>query len=163
MDYFPTLHALVENLTEYLNLTQEQKFRVAAKIKRYTHGEKADFARRMHMYCQGPGIYIGEGENRAKVGEQPPLDQFISDTLKEKAYSHSIWAKKTDEEIITYDMGSHVFIQKRPPCSECEIELIDRDMLKVLGGYMTTREKGVTIAHCKPCAVLKGIWDVEED
>lgn len=164
IDYFPTFHALIENLTEYLNLTPEQKFRVAAKIKRHIHQEKSDFARRMHMFCRGPGIYEGEGENRKKIGEQPPADPFLSETLDCKAKTHEWWAKLPDEEIITYDMGSHVFIQKRPPCSECKVELTGTvETLRKIGGYMTTREKGVTIAHCKPCAEKKGIWDVEED
>lgn len=161
IDDFPTLHALIENLTDYLNLTPEQKFRVAAKIKRHIHEQKSDFACRMHMYCQGPGIYEGEGENRKKVGEEPPLDQFISYILDGKAKSHAEWASLPDEEIITYDMGSHVFIQKRPPCSECNAELSNAAM-KQLGGYMTLRAEDVHVVYCKSCAMKKGIWEEED-
>lgn len=155
-DYFPTLHALMENLTEYLGLTPEQKFRVAAKIKRHVHAEKHNLTFRLHEYCRGPGIY-DEGGN--KIGEFEPQDKFISDTLYSKMKTHAEWARKPDEEVLTFDMGSHVYDQPRPPCQDCGVDLTSRESVKKLGGLLTLYSKeGVKQAYCKPCADKNGKW-----
>jgi len=155
VDYFPNLHALMENLTEYLGLTPEQKFRVAAKIKRHVHSEKHNLTYRLHEYCRGPGIY-DEGGNR--IGEEPPVDKFISYTLYAKTKTHAEWAKKPDEEILTFDMGSHVYDQPRPPCADCKVDLTSRESVKKLGGLLTLHEDGVKLSYCKPCAEKNGKW-----
>lgn len=97
-DDFQTVHALVDNLTEYLNLTPEQQFRVTAKIKRLIHIEKQDFAMRYAFYAEG-------------VFGDYPKDPWLHEILSEAAERHQNWSTKTDEEIVTWDVGTHTFKQ----------------------------------------------------
>lgn len=137
IEKFFTLHQLVDNLTEYLDLTDEEKFRVTAKIKRLMHSDKANFAHRMWLYSGGPDKEEG--------------DSFISDTLKMKAESHTALALLTDEQLVTWDVGTHKFRQPRPPCTECS---------KVLEGvdYLSIYKEGKAIHNCRPCAEANGNW-----
>lgn len=141
IERFPTLHDLVDNLTEYLDLTDEEKFRVTAKIKRYTHDDKANFAHRMWLYSDGP--------------EKEEGDSFISDTLKMKFESHTALSLLPDEQLVTWDVGTHKFRQPKPPCTECH---------RVLEGvdYLSLYKEGKTIHNCRPCAEANGNWEEHE-
>lgn len=97
-DNFQTLHELVDNLTEYLNLNPEQQFRVTAKIKRLIHREKSDVYSRYAHYAKG-------------MFDHETKDPFLLEILTEGAARHEDWATKKDEEIVTWDIGPHKFKQ----------------------------------------------------
>jgi hypothetical protein len=106
-----TLHELVDELERELKLTPEQKFRVTAKIKRLIHYEKASSYHRYFLYSQGAPIFEGEGDNRKLVGREPAADEWLSGILSDAYENHQHWANKSDEEIVTWDVGSHKFKQ----------------------------------------------------
>lgn len=140
-----TLHLLIDDLTKELNLTPEQQFRLTAKIKRLIHHEKADVYQRIALYSEGPGGEV--------------LDQFIHETAQGKADSHLLWAEKSDEEIVTWDVGSHQFNQEKPPCQDCGKNLTPRGT-----AYLHTFSFPDGHAfYCQPCADKRGIWDEEEE
>lgn len=137
-DDFYTLHQLVDNLTEYLNLTSEQQFRVTAKIKRLIHHEKHDVYSRYSMYAEGypPGS---------------PQDPWLHRILTQAADNHKHWASKTDEEIVTWSVGTHIFTQKMPDCTECGNNLASK-------GYMCVPNKDSYKYYCQECSLKLGIW-----
>lgn len=111
-DVFPTLHDLIANLTEYLNLTPEQQFRVTAKIKRHVHEEKASVFHRYFLYSQGEGIFEGEYPNSVLVDREPAKDEFLNKIMESKYKQHAEMAREyTDEELVTWDVGTHTFKQ----------------------------------------------------
>jgi len=148
-DQFPTLHDLIANLTEYLDLTPEQQFRVTAKIKRYVHSEKAGVFNRYYLYSQGPGIFVED----KLVGHEPPADEFLNRILGEKYKQHSeLAADATDEELVTWSVGTHKYKQKLPLCTECSVEVSPKV------GYVGTFKDNEYVATCQPCAVKTGAW-----
>jgi len=152
-----TLHDLIDNLTESLNLTPEQQFRVTAQIKRLIHSEKASVFQRYAMYGQGVPIFKGEGENAKVVGHQSPDDPWLHNLLKQKAEQHREMAEKfTDEQLVTWSVGSHKFRQTLSPCSECLADVSSA------GGYVTSYEEGKTTTFCKPCAIKNNAWPEED-
>lgn len=109
-DDFFTLHQLVDNLTEYLSLTPEQQFRVTAKIKRLIHCEKQDLYHRYSLYAQGRGIYDNtDKENPVLIGREDPKDSFLHEILSNSYKNHKHWASLPDEEIVTWNVGTHKF------------------------------------------------------
>jgi hypothetical protein len=153
-----TLQGLIDALTEDLDLTPESQFRLTAQIKRLIHDEKASLCNRLMHYAEGMPIFDRtDPENPIKIGQEPPQDQFIYDTLKEKYLTHEEWAKKPDEEIVTWNVGSHIFVQDRPPCRVCG---------KVLKGtkesYLRIHGDGEDAGtYCKPCALARNLWEYE--
>lgn len=108
-----TLHELVEDLTRYLNLNPEQQFRVTAKIKRLIHREKQDVYFRCALYGDGIPVFDRSDPNDIKlVGHEDPADPFLVDHLTKKAESHKHLATLPDEEIVTWDVGTHKFKQE---------------------------------------------------
>lgn len=105
------LHSLINDLTEELNLTAKQQFKLTAKIKRLIHHEKADVYHRYAMYAQGAPIFdtVTDPENPILIGYELPKDQYIHKILFESYKNHEHWAKLSDEEIVTWDVGSHKF------------------------------------------------------
>lgn len=97
-DNFSNLHELVDNLTEYLNLTPEQQFRVTAKIKRLIHLEKESVFCRYAHYAEG-------------IFDKEPRDPWLFEILSAGRNNHENWASKTDEELVTWDVGTHKFRQ----------------------------------------------------
>ena len=127
------MHDLIEELTKYLNLTPEQQFRVSAKIKRHIHEEKASVFHRYSLYSQGPGIYDRtDPENPKLIGREPARDPWLSNILKEKAAQHREWAKKSDEEVITWSVGTHKYVQKIEPCSRCGDDLTGKPYTRIV-------------------------------
>ena len=127
------MHDLIAKLTEYLSLTPEQQFRVSAMIKRHIHEEKASVFHRYSLYSQGPGIYDRtDPENPKLIGREPAPDPWLNNILKEKAEQHSEWARKPDEEVITWNIGTHKFVQKIEPCSVCKTELTGKPYARVV-------------------------------
>lgn len=107
------MHNLIKDLTEYLNLTPEQQFRVSAKIKRYIHEEKASVFHRYYLYSQGPPIFDRtDPENPKLIDYEPGEDPWLQDIMKEKYKQHEEWSKLSDEEVITWDVGTHKYIPK---------------------------------------------------
>lgn len=111
-----TLHNLITELTEILNLTPEQQFRVTAKIKRLIHHEKASLYHRHFLYSRGMPIMerpydpLDPDRDRGRiVGYEPPLDEYLSEILESKAKHHAELAKLSDEEIVTWDIGTHKY------------------------------------------------------
>lgn len=101
------MHDLIKDLTEYLNLTPEQQFRVSAKIKRYVHDEKASIFSRYSMYGQGAGIYDNTDKNNpVLIGREEPKNKWLYDIMVTKAEQHREWSKYPDEKVITWDIGS---------------------------------------------------------
>jgi hypothetical protein len=113
------MHELIAELTEYLNLTPEQQFRVSAKIKRHIHEEKASVFGRYALYSQGHG-------------QEQPRDPWLHGILKEKAEQHRHWAKLPDEEVITWSVGSFKYVQKIEPCSVCGTELTGKPYTRIV-------------------------------
>lgn len=119
-----TLHELIADLTESLNLTPEQQFRVSAKIKRYVHDEKASVFRRYAMYGRGaPIVDRADPENPKIIGHEEPKNKWLHDIMKAKAEQHRELAQLPDEEVITWSVGTHKYVQKADPCSTCGVEL----------------------------------------
>jgi hypothetical protein len=118
------MHELIEKLTEMLNLTPEQQFRVSAMIKRNIHDEKASVFHRYSMYMQGPPIFDRtDPENPKVIGHEPSLNPWLHSIMVDKAEQHAEWAKMPDEEVITWSVGSFKYVQKRDPCSVCGVDL----------------------------------------
>jgi len=93
LDLF-TIHDLVDNLTEELNLTPEQQFRVTAKIKRFVHYEKLDVYSRLKLYLDD-------------------LSDYWKNFLDLKIKTHSDLAHAPDEEVVTWSVGTHKYSQKK--------------------------------------------------
>ena len=141
-----TLHDLIEDLTKTLNLTPEQQFQVTAKVKRLIHHEKANVYSRLAFYGELPNNEI--------------RDKFVHDVCIEKAQQHQDMADNfKDEELVTWSVGSHVYVQAKPPCAVC-----GADLMKPRTSYMGIweNEKGYNY-YCKSCAEAKGIWEEFED
>lgn len=86
-----TIHDLITQLTQYLNLTPEQQFRVTAKIKRYVHAEKWSVYSRYSRYAK----------------DFNSLD--IADLLSQSAENHKELMNRSDEEVVTWDIGTHKY------------------------------------------------------
>lgn len=152
-----TLHGLIHVLTEDLKLTPEQQFQVTAKIKRLIHAEKASLCYRLMHYAEGAPIYDRtDPEHPVRIGQEPPLDGFIYDTLKGKYETHEEWSKRPDKEVVTWSIGSHKFVQHLPPCKDCGEVLMGttKSFMRVHGG----QNDGT---YCKLCAEKRNIWNVE--
>jgi hypothetical protein len=152
---FFTLHQLIDVLTEDLNLTPEQQFRVTAKIKRLIHIEKRDTYSRYAEYADGRRIF----EEGNVVGRDKPKDTFLHRILSEARDNHDYWKSLPDEQIVTWDVGSHKFKQNLPPCKDCNVEVTTHT------GWLA---KG-SVYYCTPCAKKNGLWeefhkdDIEDD
>jgi len=117
-DQFFNIHDLIADLTQYLELTPEQQFRVTAKIKRYVHTEKASVFHRYFLYSQGHPIfdkpYDPQNPNaeRKIIGHQEAKDPWINSILKGKYEQHRDMANDlTDEQLVTWDVGTHKYRQ----------------------------------------------------
>lgn len=111
------MHDLIKDLTEYLNLTPEQQFRVSAKIKRHIHEEKSSVFFRYSLYAQGPTIFDNtDKDNPIAIGNEPAKDPWLHKILVEKAEQHKEWSKYPDEKVITWNVGS--FKYTPPPANE---------------------------------------------
>jgi hypothetical protein len=134
----------MKDLTQYLNLTPEQQFRVSAKIKRHIHEEKASVFHRYFNYGRGPGIYDRtDPENPIRVGEEPPLNPWLSSIMEAKYKQHQELAKLPDEEVITWNVGTFVMpVENRDPCSVCGADLNGKV------GYTRSVAKGVQTMFC---------------
>lgn len=153
-DDFFTLHGLIDNLTEYLNLTPEQQFRVTAKIKRLIHHEKADLFNRYSLYSQGIPIFDrNDSENAKVIGHEPPQDPWLHGIMTNKAKQHAVWAKFLDEEIVTWNVGTHKFVQKLGSCDDCA------STLDTKVGYVRLSEGEKKQAYCNPCADRRGLLE----
>lgn len=106
-----TLRELVDELTVSLNLTPEQQFRVTAKIKRLIHSEKFSVYMRYAEYANGRRVFVNNTDpNNPEVSHRlPAKDSFLLDALEEKRDTHLKWVQMTDEEIVTWDIGTHKY------------------------------------------------------
>lgn len=148
-----TLHGLVDNLTNYLKLTPEQQFRVTAKIKRLIHHEKHSVYQRYAEYSKGTPQFDLEGNLK---GHNKPDDPFIHKILSEARENHASWSEKTDEEIVTWDVGTHKFRQELGNCDDCS------KVLATDTGYYRSRDKdGKRSNFCLACANTRGLLDEE--
>lgn len=108
-----TLHGLIEELTEELKLTPEQQFRLTAKIKRLIHHEKANVFHRYFLYSRGRPIFDkpydpkNPGQETKIVGYEPAADEWLNGLLEGKYKQHAELATLPDEEIVTWNVGSH--------------------------------------------------------
>ena len=94
-----TLYELMDSLEESLKLTPEQKFRVAAQIKRYVHFEKYSLLSRLDRHFIDPN-----GELASK--------KFIKIVLEEKISTHEQFMNLPDEEVLTFDMGNFKYYSR---------------------------------------------------
>lgn len=101
------LHALMDALETSLNLTPEQKFRTAAQIKRYVHGEKYGLLARLLNYSEYRLRLRGNKRQRKKNNEGAL--RFVQNVIREKLETHREWATLPDESVITYNMGSFTY------------------------------------------------------
>lgn len=152
-DDFFTLHGLVDNLTDYLDLTPEQQFRVTARIKRLIHYEKHSVYQRYAEYSKGFPAYDLEGNRKE---DHEPRDPWIHRILSEARDNHSYWSEKPDEEIVTWDVGTHKFRQELGNCDDCS------KVLATDTGYYRSRDKdGKRSNFCLSCANTRGLLDEE--
>lgn len=127
------MHDLIAKLTEYLNLTPEQQFRVSAMIKRHVHSEKASVFWRYANYGQGAPIFDRtDPENPKVIGHEEPKNKWLHNIMQEKAKQHSEWSKLPDEKVITWSVGSFKYIQHIEPCSVCGTELTGKSYTRVV-------------------------------
>lgn len=106
------LEDLIDKLTKDLSLTPEQQFRVTADIKRFVHQEKADLFSRYISYAQGIPIFDRtDPMSPMIIGYESPRDPWLHRLLLDSYDNHQHWASKTDEEIVTWDVGTHKFKQ----------------------------------------------------
>jgi hypothetical protein len=132
---------LIENLTEYLNLTPEQQFRVSAMIKRNIHAEKASVFQRYFMYGQGDAIYdLTDPMNPKLVGREPAKDPWLNEIMEGKYKQHLELSELPDEKVITWSVGSFKYVQKIAPCSVCAVELTE--------DYTSIYADGVCVTFC---------------
>ena len=119
-----TIHNLINKLTNDLNLTPEQQFKLTADIKRYTHYQKESVYYRYSMYAQNRldkfffltwKRFINRCKSTWKYFKTGSTDheQWIHEILSSAAKNHEHWANLPDEEIVTWDVGSHKYVQKR--------------------------------------------------
>lgn len=108
------LHELMEELENSLNLTPEQKFRTAAQIKRYVHGEKYGLLARLLNYSDYRSRMKGNKRQRKKNNESSL--RFVQGVIREKMETHRDWATLPDEAVITYNMGSFTY----PPAKKVD-------------------------------------------
>lgn len=107
------MHDLISDLTAYLNLTPEQQFRVSAKIKRHIHQEKASVFHRYFLYSQGAPIFDRtDPENPILIGHEDPKDKWLNTMLFEKYKQHEELSQLPDEEVITWNIGTHKYSQR---------------------------------------------------
>lgn len=140
-DKFNNLHDLMDNLTQYLGLTPEQQFRVTAKIKRMIHVEKESVFGRYSEYAKG-------------LSSERTKDSWLQQIMEGKAEQHRQMAVEyTDEELVTWDVGTHKFRQEKPPCADCSVSLNGAIT------YLSVYEKGKSTYYCKPCAIKNGKWE----
>jgi hypothetical protein len=99
-DVFNNIHDLIADLTTLLDLTDEQKFLVTAKIKRYVHGEKAE-------------VYLRTLEWATDFHTVKGKNPFLEKTLEIKVKTHVELYEKPDDEIVTWDVGTHKFNSKK--------------------------------------------------
>jgi hypothetical protein len=99
-DVFNNIHDLIRDLDALLKLTDEQKFLVTAKIKRYVHGEKANVYHRVQGWATSFGHEKGKNE-------------FLEKTLELKVKTHEDLVSAPDEEIVTWDVGTHKWKSKQ--------------------------------------------------
>ena len=109
------MHDLIAKLTTMLSLTPEQQFRVSAMIKREIHDEKASVYGRLAMYAKDAGAPA----------------RFVELT-EIKAEGHEAMSKLPDEEVITWSIGTHKYVQKVEPCSVCKVELTGKPYSRVV-------------------------------
>jgi len=108
------MRSLIAELTEYLNLTPEQQFRVSAMIKRNIHAEKASVFHRYYMYGQGEAIYdLTDPMNPKLIGREPAKDPWLNEIMEGKYKQHLEMSKLPDEKVITWSVGSFKYVQ--PP------------------------------------------------
>ena len=104
------MHDLIAKLTEMLNLTPEQQFKVAAMIKRNIHSEKHSVYHRYFLYSQGIGIFDKtDPENPILIGKGPAKDAWLNSILEERYKAHAKLALLPDEELVTWNVGSHIY------------------------------------------------------
>jgi len=110
-----TLHDLIADLTKELSLTPEQQFKVTAKVKRLIHNEKHGLCYRLFLYSQGYPIFDKPHDpdnpdtERTIVGYEEPKDPFINNLLKEKSDSHSKLSELPDDQLVTWNVGTHIY------------------------------------------------------
>lgn len=138
------MHDLIAKLTEMLNLTPEQQFRVTATIKRHIHEEKASVFHRYFLYSQGAPIFDRtDPENPKVIGHEAPKDEWINSMFKAKWEQHALWAGLPDEEVVTWSVGTHKFVQLKPPCSVCNKDLNEPGV-----GYTRVYAAGKSTIYC---------------
>lgn len=128
------MHDLIAKLTKFLDLTPEEQFRVSAMIKRHIHDEKASVFSRYAMYGQGAPIFDRtDPKNPVHTGKhEEPKNKWLHDIMKAKAEQHREWSKLPDEEVITWSVGTHKYVQKVEPCSVCKVDLTGKPYARVV-------------------------------
>lgn len=112
-----TLHTLIDEVTKELNLTPEQQFQLTAKIKRYVHNEKLGLCQRLFRYSNFRRI--GKGRRQKNKVKLSGL-RFMQSFLQDKIDTHKQYIAATDEEIVTWDIGSHRYVQKKEMSDEAK-------------------------------------------
>lgn len=106
------IHDLIKDLTEELDLSPEQQFRVTAKIKRLIHHEKASVYMRYAHYAEGCPIKVHTDpvtNEVVSIDREDPADPWLYEILNQSALNHEHWLSLPDEEIVTWDIGTHKY------------------------------------------------------
>jgi hypothetical protein len=109
-----TNHDLIADLTKELNLTPEQQFLVAARVKRHVHSEKFSIYCRIFHYSS-LGKFRSSKSRRIKNKAKLEAARWIGEFAEIKMKTHFDMAKMADKEIVTWSVGSHVYEQNPKP------------------------------------------------
>lgn len=108
------LRELMEDLTQYLNLTPEQQFRVTAKIKRHVHGEKYMFAYRTLLNNDVMPVMKKSRIKKKWKNHRLRLGWMIEE-LQNRVKNHQMWSTLPDESVVTWSVGTFTYPPKKAP------------------------------------------------
>jgi hypothetical protein len=101
---YDSVWGVMTEIKKILPMTPEQEFRVHAMIKRHGHCDKHSMYQKMKWW-----LNMGFERGRAEI---PAHVVWVNDILDGKIKTHKEMSADPDEEICTYDVGSHIYKPK---------------------------------------------------
>jgi len=128
-----TVHSASREIEKLDKASPDYLFRVQAIIKRLVHCEKQSVYQLYSWYAKD--ISVGHKMSwksyfkrlwsamKTRVYQENSHNKWIRERLTEADQNHREWMMKPDEEIITWSVATHKYVQKIEPCSVCGEEL----------------------------------------